>query len=82
MTDELQITPEQAKAARVLLGWVPRHVCRVLAITPSTLDRAENHTGKTGHAPPAVFAKLRRLYADAGVEFTTGGQPGVKMRAR
>jgi hypothetical protein len=81
MINEPQITPEQARGARVLLGWVPRRVCRSLAITPSTLHRAENHKGKTGHAAPAVFAKLRRLYGDAGVEFTNGGKPGVQMRA-
>jgi hypothetical protein len=81
MINEPQITPEQARGARVLLGWVPRRVCRSLAITPSTLHRAENHKGKTGHAAPAVFAKLRRLYEAECVEFTNGGQPGVKLRA-
>jgi hypothetical protein len=78
MIDEPQITPEQDKAARLVLGWGAKHVCRTLGITPLTLDRAELGRGKDGPASPAVFTRLRRLYEAAGVEFPDGGQPRVK----
>jgi hypothetical protein len=81
MNDEPQITAEQAKAARALLGLGAKDVCRQVAITPQTLHRAEFGRSKDGPASHYVFAKLRRLYETAGVEFTGGGQPGVRPSA-
>jgi hypothetical protein len=81
MNDELQITPVQAKAARILLGFGPMHVCRLLAMTPRTLDRAEIGTRSAGPASRTVYVRLRRFYEPNGVEFTNGGQPGVRLKA-
>jgi hypothetical protein len=81
MNDEPQITPEQAKDARALLGLGAKDVCRQVAITPQTLHRAEFGRSKDGPASHYVFAKLRRLYESAGVEFISGGRPGVRRSA-
>jgi transcriptional regulator with XRE-family HTH domain len=82
MNDKPQITPEQAKAARALLGLGAKDVCRQLGITPQTLHRAEFGKSKDGRASHYVFEKIRRLYETAGVEFTDCGQPGVRLSAR
>jgi hypothetical protein len=79
MNDELQITPVQAKAARILLGLGPMHVCRLLAMTPRTLDRAEIGTRSAGPASHTVYVRLRRFYEANGVEFTSGDPPGVRL---
>jgi hypothetical protein len=81
MNNDQQITPQQAKAARALLGLCAKDVCRQVAITPQTLHRAEFGRSKDGPASHYVFAKLRRLYETAGLEFTIGGQPGVRRSA-
>lgn len=82
MNDEPQITHEQAKAARVLLGLGAKEVCRTLGITSNTLHRADFRKNREGPAPPAIFVKLRRLYEEAGVEFTDGENPGVRITSR
>jgi hypothetical protein len=81
MNDEPQITAEQAKGARVLLGYGPMHVCRLLAMTPRTLDRAEISTRSAGPASKTVYVRLRRFYEANGIEFTNGDQPSVRMKA-
>jgi hypothetical protein len=75
-----RISSDQAKAARVLLGMGKLHVCRELGITPLTLDRAEIAGAKGGPPPAVMFARLRRYYEAAGVEFTNDGQPGVRLK--
>jgi hypothetical protein len=73
MIDGVRISPDQARAARVLLGLGKLYVCHELGIAPLTLDRAEMRT-RDGPPAAAVFHKLRRHYEAAGVEFENGGQ--------
>ena len=81
MIDQPQITPTQAKAARMLLRWGNMRVCKGLSITLDTLRRAELAGDKVNPVSPAIFARLRRLYEAAGVEFVNGERPGVWMKA-
>lgn len=74
------ISPDQAKAARLLLGLAKMKVCRDLGIAPQTIDRAEIERSKGGPPPPAMFDKLRRYYEAAGVEFTNAEQPSVRLK--
>jgi ribosomal protein L30/L7E len=80
MSEGLQITADQAKAARLLLGLAKMNVCRELGITPNTIGRVEVVNAKGGPPPPSIFAKLRRYYEAAGVEFTYDVPPGVRLR--
>jgi hypothetical protein len=79
VNDDPQITPEQAKAARSLLGLGKKFVYRELGIAPQTLERAEIKRAKRGPLPAMMINRLRRYYESAGVEFTNGGQPGVRL---
>lgn len=79
MSDEFQINPDQAKAARALLGLGSMYVCRELGIAPQTLKRAEIARTHGGHLPAAMLNRLRRYYEAAGVEFTNGELSGVRL---
>ena len=70
-----RITPEQARTARLLLGWRQRDAAERLSVTVSSVCEAEH-----GNKSDIIVARLRAAYEAAGVEFTNGGQPGVRMR--
>jgi transcriptional regulator with XRE-family HTH domain len=71
-----RITPEQARAARLLLGWRQRDAAERVSVTVSSVCEAEQ-----GNKSDIIAARLRAAYEAAGVEFTEGGQPGARMRA-
>jgi hypothetical protein len=81
MSDEFLITPDQAKAARALLGLGSMYVCRELGIAPQTLKRAEIARTHGGPLPAVMLNRLRRYYEAGGVEFTAGDKPAVSLKA-
>lgn len=81
MSNDFPISPDQAKAARLLLGLGKMQVCRELGITPQTITRAEVVRAKGGPPPYALFAKLRRYYEAAGVEFIADEPAGARLKA-
>jgi hypothetical protein len=81
MNDHPKISPDQAKAARTILGLGAMFVCRELGIAPQTLKRAEIARTKGGPLPAAMLNRLQRYYESAGVEFIAGEPPGVSLKA-
>ncbi len=75
----LVITPAQCVEARKLLGWSRDRLAPRSGISAATLSGFEN--GRTDLHPEARAA-LRRLLTRAGIEFTDGGEPGVRLRER
>jgi DNA-binding XRE family transcriptional regulator len=73
----MTITGKQTKAARELLGWTKAQLAREAGATPTEINSFEN-----GKKRPAmiVLSTIGRILRTAGVEFTNGGQPGVKLR--
>jgi transcriptional regulator with XRE-family HTH domain len=75
------ITGGQLRAARALLRWSADDLAEKSKIGVATIRRAEGNDG-----PPSIteanLDSLKRALEAAGVEFTNGGQPGVKMKAR
>jgi ribosome-binding protein aMBF1 (putative translation factor) len=71
------ITGEQVNAARKLLGWS----LEVLAnkVRMSEIDIARFEAGKQGMSS-TMTALIRRALETAGVEFTNGREPGIKLR--
>jgi ribosome-binding protein aMBF1 (putative translation factor) len=72
------ITGAQIREARALLGWVRSTLARKAKIGTATVQRAEAADGE----PPITLAQADALEAAleaAGVEFTNGGEPGVKL---
>ena len=69
-------TPGQCRAARGLLGWSQEELARRAGVGIVTVYQLE-----AGISQPrrATLDVIRRSFEVAGVEFTNGGQPGVRL---
>lgn len=72
------VSPSQLRAGRSLLGLSQPDVAEAASLSTMTIKRAEG-SGKPAPSPEAMAAIQRALEA-AGVEFTNGDQPGVRLR--
>ena len=72
------ITGEQIRRARELLGWTRFKLSSRASLHPAIVERAEEKA-----LPVTAYqqALLRNALEAAGVEFTDGEAPGVKLRA-
>ena len=73
------MTSGQLRAARALLGWTAQQLADASGVGVTTIRRAELKKGPTGFGLP-VNQAIERAFEDAGVEFTNGSQPGVRLR--
>ncbi len=73
------ITGAQIRQARQLLGWGLSRLAERARLQTSTIQRAECVDGE---APITLAheAAIRLAFESAGVEFTNGDQPGVRVR--
>lgn len=71
----------QVKAARALLGWSAHDLAREAGVSYPTIARLEAGDGQLGGRESTVAA-IRDALERAGVEFTNGDAPGVRLRAR
>ncbi len=71
-------TPPQCRAARGLLDWSQQQLADAARVGVVTVRQFE---GDASQPRNATLDVLRRALEAAGVEFTNGGQPGVRMRA-
>ena len=70
------ITPAQCRMARAGLRWTEAQLAQAAGLSLATVHRFENEL----HKPkPATAEALHRALEAAGVEFTNGGEPGVKL---
>jgi transcriptional regulator with XRE-family HTH domain len=72
------VTSAQLRAARSLLNWTVRDLAEKAGVHRNTVTRAETEATSHGHA----VGQMVRTLEDAGVEFTNGDQPGVRMRRK
>jgi transcriptional regulator with XRE-family HTH domain len=70
------MTPVQIKMARAAVGWGVRELAKKAGITANTVTRIENGSD----AKQSTIETIRRALEAAGVEFTNGDAPGVKLR--
>ena len=68
----------QIVAARGLLGWSQPDLASAAGISVSTIKRLEAGKPATAANRRAALAALEK----AGVEFTNGDEPGVKLKAK
>jgi hypothetical protein len=73
------ITSELIRAARALLRWEQRHLSKASSVSLPTIKRLEAKPGILV-AHNSTVAALRGAFEAAGVEFTNGDQPGVRLR--
>ncbi|WP_245296898.1 MULTISPECIES: helix-turn-helix transcriptional regulator [Rhodomicrobium] len=70
------ITSEQYRMARAALKLSVRDVATMANVSTNTLTRLENGE----ELKPRTLEAIRNALEKAGVEFTNGDQPGVRMR--
>jgi DNA-binding XRE family transcriptional regulator len=71
----------QIRKARELLGWRQAELAKQARIPTHSVESAENSHSESfvpGRVPPAIQAALE----SAGVEFTNGDDPGVKLKPK
>ena len=76
---EPEITSELIRAARALLRWEQRHLSEASSVSLPTIKRLETKPGALAAHHSTVTA-LKRALEKAGVEFTNGVSPGVRLR--
>lgn len=77
--DSLGITSELIRAARALLRWEQRDLAEVSTVSLATIKRLETVPGVLAAHRSTVTA-LRRALESAGIEFTNGDAPGVRLQ--
>jgi len=73
------ITPSQVRGARGVLDWSQAELADAATVTLRTVQRFER-----GQGPPrrTTVLAIKRALESAGVEFTNGDEPGVKLVSR
>jgi transcriptional regulator with XRE-family HTH domain len=71
------MTPAQCRAARGLLKWNQEDLASVAAVSSVTVRNFENEKSTPQRA---TLAMMQRALEAAGVEFTNGDQPGVRLK--
>jgi transcriptional regulator with XRE-family HTH domain len=67
----------QFRAARGLLGWSQAQLAKAAGLSPVTVKRFETGTG--ARVSDDAVAAMRQAIEAAGVEFTNGTRPGVRL---
>jgi DNA-binding XRE family transcriptional regulator len=78
LAQEGDLISAQIRAARGLLGWTARGLAEKIGVHRNTVSNIE--VGR--YAPPDTMAAIRRAFEKAGVEFTNGKRPGVRLRKK
>jgi transcriptional regulator with XRE-family HTH domain len=65
----------QLRMARAAVGWGVRDLAGKAGVTANTVTRIENGAD----AKQSTIDKLQRALETAGIEFTNGDQPGVRL---
>jgi transcriptional regulator with XRE-family HTH domain len=79
MKTDFVITSEQVRAARALIRWEQRDLAESSKVSLPSIKRLETTPGPLSAQPRTVDA-IRAALEAAGVEFTNGDQPGVRLR--
>jgi hypothetical protein len=73
-----RLTGAQIRAGRALIRWSAEDLARLSAVSLRTIRRAELVDGQTSMTAANDLA-IRRALDAAGLEFTNGDQPGVRL---
>jgi transcriptional regulator with XRE-family HTH domain len=70
-------SPAQCRAARALLDWSQSELAEKAAVAKQTLGEFERGAREPY---PRTLADIRAALEGAGVEFTNGDAPGVRLK--
>jgi len=73
------LTSEQIRAARAMLRIEQRELADKSGLSLETIKRIERTPGPIS-AYTGTVEKLRRALESAGIEFSDGDQPGVRLK--
>lgn len=76
-----KVSIRQLKAARALLDWSQAELASQSGVSLPTVKRLESGEGELGGRPDTA-ERLRLALESAGVEFTDGEAPGVRLKGR
>jgi transcriptional regulator with XRE-family HTH domain len=79
--NRVAMTPEQSKAARVMVGWGVRDLAKAAKVSSNTVSRLERGAQELQEE---TIAKLRTALEKAGIIFIAenGGGAGVRLKKR
>ena len=75
----MTVTSAQVRMARAALNWTVRDLAKATGLHRNTINNIE--IGRYAGDPESLAA-IERVLTRAGVEFTNGDQPGVRLRKR
>jgi predicted transcriptional regulator len=73
------LTSEQIRGARAMLRIEQKELAQMAGVSLETIKRVERSPGVVS-AYASTVDSLQRALEAAGVEFTNGDQPGVRLR--
>ena len=71
------ISPGQIKAGRALLGWSQADLAGKAELSKTALVSIE---GSKSDPKASTLARIQRALESAGIEFTNGDAPGVRLK--
>ena len=77
----MMVRAAQIRAARGLIGWNQAQLAEAAGLSVPTIKRMEGPTGP-GRSTAANLAAVIHALEMAGVEFTNGAAPGVRLMPR
>ena len=73
----MEFSPAQCRAARALIGWSQADLHAAAKVAKKTIADFEREARQPY---PRTLAAIRAALEAAGVTFTSGDEPGVKLR--
>jgi transcriptional regulator with XRE-family HTH domain len=75
----MPVTSAQVRMARAALNWSVRDLAEATGLHRNTITNLE--VGRYA-GDPQTLSRIEKVLTRAGVEFTNGDQPGVRLRKR
>ncbi|MGE3583124.1 MAG: multiprotein-bridging factor 1 family protein [Hyphomonadaceae bacterium] len=76
------MTSAQMRAARAMLDWTQPQLAEAAGVSVETIKRLERLEGEVTATRVATIDAIEKALIKAGIEFTNGDEPGVKLRAK
>lgn len=73
------LTGTQIRVARTLLRWPARRLSELVGLPAKVILEAE-HAKDAATLDPFAEQLIRQAFEAAGIEFTNGWQPGVRLK--
>ena len=74
---KIHLAVVHVKAARGLLEWTVADLAEKSGVSPDTIHKWENRKAKPRQSTRDA---IQKAFEDVGIEFSNGGEPGVKRR--